>query len=235
MKKQCVVFIDDLKAVNELQMKHLKKFVKNNAPEYPTPVSHNGGLKYAFADGLREITVLSNVVSLETDGNDNAREHNKELINKLLDNLFQLKEEYDTVLPIVDLCLSGSKGLDPAWNMKDVQSLFESLYSFRIKLLVSCIFNAIAPPYRKDFESQDILFVPRPIVQTDPEHPYFDEDSNSMSTCEASFFADKLLADNWANEHVNRELFRKLVNTKKGYDRYFYTILMANDILFNFK
>ena len=232
MKKQCIVFIDDFNAVNKLQIDHLKRFVANNAPEFPAPFENDGKIKYMLNDDFREVTVLSMVASLKRDGENNARNINLQKIENVREYLEQLKKEFDTVLPIVDLCLSGSKGMDPAWGMDDVKSFFASLFSFKIMLLVSGIVNAIELPDRKYLEDQNTLFVPRPIIQVDPYHPYFDEDSNSMSTCEASFFANIMLGNDFVKLRADRELFRKLTRTEKGYNRYFYTILVANDILF---
>lgn len=221
--KQCIVFIDDIEELNSLQVKELGQFISK------TYLCENSDSCYSFNSGHRTIDVSSKLVQLrrKEEGKDGeAAIFNKNAMNALADELKSLKEKYDTFLPIVDLCLAGSKKLDSAWSEKDV---IDFLYKLDCKIvLVVSTYSWSLNQLAEQNKEKKWLLMRRPDVND--EYTEFNKISSPQSVVEESYFAEILLNNLEIISKINKELFRKIGDTQKMYEKYFYSILMANEI-----
>lgn len=252
MKKQCIVFIDDNGANNKLQTEELGKKLpsygwrvlddrSDNTPSRPTQFEGfniENIHTYRHDGNQAELCVASLKVTLKKyGGNDTDSEYNKTLMGRVGEALMKLKnsESFHTMLPVVDLCLSeNSTMLDEAWTITNVEEFFKtSLSGLKIKILTSAVANVLVSTNIDNLEGNGVLFVPRPIIRTQ-DILKFDEDASSVSTREVGFFMNlldrnKIVANQMPEDFI--KLFRDLNGTYKKYERYLYSIMVANEIL----
>lgn len=261
-KKQCIVFIDDREAVNQCQAQCLAKLINPNSDcssengqsknfegssddtaSYPR---QTGFYQCQIEKGRAVDLILLHVCLKPEDETMNAKAKNEQTMDNVCVTLndLKLKEQYATVLPVVDVCLARSI-TDSAWNIKDFITFFGKLDKLPIKLLVSG--NAMALN-QEDFNSltndYNTLFVPRPSEKKVDNKIEFVEDESWQSTVEDRYLSNILekYKDSHSEKYQKFIAAEKVQNFLKGlikagtkYYRFFYTILVANEILYYFQ
>ena len=253
-KKQCIVFIDDRKDANECQAKCLNEYIlklMSNDDSGDSRLENFVGncdctvfRKYNI-DEDRNLDIILLQVCLCTEAADNAKKENEEKMERLREKLVEIKNDYATVLPVVDMCLAeGSRKLDKAWDQKDFIFFFKKLHDFPIKLLVSAKAWAFGQDDFNSLKIENTLFTPRPLENESEGKIEFDMSESCRSTIEDAFFSEILLKykkekameyEKFSAAANIKKIILKLIQARTRYDKFFYTILVANEILYYFK
>lgn len=251
-KKQCIVFIDDRKEVNECQAKCLAEDILKLTPEGGNGNSRSedsvDSCDYTVFRKCkivedRDLDIILLSVCLYTQDIANAKNMNQKEMKKVQDKLAEIKNDYSTVLPVVDVCLAkDSVRLDGAWDIKDFIEFFKKLNNFPIKLLVSGNTRALDQDDFNSLKMENTLFTLRPIERDLGNGIELDKNESWRSTVEDAFFSKILQEYKTQKEEefetfsrAAKEIIVKLIHASTKYDKFFSTIFVANEILYYFQ
>lgn len=249
--KQCIVFIDDRNEINERQAQCLAEILNlkldgvngNSKSEDSAGIRSYTVFRKGKIDEDRDLDIILLQVCLCTKDAANAKNKNQKEMEKLRDKLVEIKKDYATVLPVVDACLAeGSKTLDSAWDIKDFIRFFKDLDNFPIKLLVSGNAWALDQDDFYSLQQENTLFTPRPIEKLFGSEIEFDKNESWQSTVEDAFFSNLLQAYKTQKEakfkvfsNATRKIIGELIKASTKHNKFFYTIIVANEILYYFQ